>query len=89
MISWEQFVMLTAECSRAQIADCLCEVYDCMTTELFEDEQGQAVRLPEACRFKGEEVVIGKVDELVVLAPKDSKWASFLETFAMLSNEDF
>ena len=46
------------------------EVYDCMTTELFEDEQGQAVRLPEACRFKGEEVVIGKVDELVVLAPK-------------------
>ena len=65
------------------------EVYDCMTTELFEDEQGQAVRLPEACHFKGEEVVIGKVDELVVLAPKDSKWASFLETFAMLSNEDF
>ena len=60
-----------------------------MTTELFEDEQGQAVRLPEACRFKGEEVVIGKVDELVVLAPKDSKWASFLDTFAMLSNEDF
>ena len=65
------------------------EVYDCMTTELFEDEQGQAVRIPEACRFKGQEVVIGKVDELVVLAPKDSKWASFLETFAMLSNEDF
>ena len=65
------------------------EVYDCMTTELFEDEQGQAVRLPEACRFKGEEVVIGKVDELVVLAPKDSKWASFLESFALLSNDFF
>ena len=25
MISWEQFVMLTAECSRAQIADALEE----------------------------------------------------------------
>ena len=77
----------SADAHRLRIA--YVEVYDCMTTELFEDEQGQAVRLPEACRFKGEEAVIGKVDELVVLAPKDSKWASFLETFAMLSNEDF
>lgn len=39
------------------------------TAKLFMNGKSQAVRLPKEFRFEGEEVVIKKVGEMVVLLP--------------------
>lgn len=49
-----------------------------MTAKLFENGRSQAVRLPKEYRFEGEEVVINKVGDIVLLIPKENKWAGFL-----------
>jgi virulence-associated protein VagC len=40
-----------------------------ITAKLFMKGRSQAVRLPESCRFEGEEVRIRKVGETVILEP--------------------
>ncbi len=42
------------------------------TAKLFKNGQSQAVRLPKPYRFEGKEVYIKKVQEGVLLLPKDS-----------------
>jgi antitoxin VapB len=42
--------------------------------KLFKNGRSQAVRLPKEFRFKGDEVYIKKIDDLVVLIPKKDKW---------------
>ena len=59
-----------------------------MTAKLFENGRSQAVRLPKEYRFSGEEVAINKVGDIVFLMPKDNKWAGFLDSFSLFS-EDF
>ncbi|MFA5805332.1 MAG: type II toxin-antitoxin system VapB family antitoxin [Melioribacteraceae bacterium] len=44
------------------------------TAKLFKNGKSQAVRLPKAYRFKGNEVMITKVGDAVVLYPKKVKW---------------
>ena len=44
------------------------------TAELFVDEEGQAVRLPKECEFKGDEVGIKILsDEVIILYPREYK----------------
>ena len=42
--------------------------------KLFKNGRSQAVRLPKEFRFKGDEVYIKKIGDLVVLIPKKDKW---------------
>lgn len=48
-----------------------------MTAKLFENGRGQAVWLPKACRFNGDEVAINKIGDIVILMPKENKWYGF------------
>lgn len=44
-----------------------------MTAKLFQNGKSQAVRLPKEFRFENqEEVLVKKVDGMVILIPKDS-----------------
>ena len=58
-----------------------------MTAKLFENGRSQAVRLPKEYRFSGEEVAINKVGDIVFLMPKDNKWAGFLDSFSLFSDD--
>mgnify|MGYP006303044663 CR=1 FL=1 len=48
------------------------------TAKLFKNGRSQAVRLPKAYRFKGNEVYVKKTPEGVLLIPKDqSVWEAW------------
>lgn len=59
-----------------------------MTAKIFENGRSQAVRLPRECRFSGEEVVVTKIGDIVMLMPKENKWSGFLNSLNLFS-EDF
>ncbi|MDY2629543.1 MAG: type II toxin-antitoxin system VapB family antitoxin [Lachnospiraceae bacterium] len=58
-----------------------------MTAKLFENGRSQAVRLPKECRFQGEEVAVNKIGEIVILIPKENKWAGFMESLNLFSDD--
>jgi antitoxin VapB len=50
------------------------------TAKLFLNGRSQAVRLPKAFRFEGEEVMIKRVGNAVVLLPHDQSWETLLDS---------
>lgn len=58
-----------------------------MTAKLFENGRSQAVRLPKECRFSGDEVAVNKVGDIVLLMPKENKWAGFLNSLELFSDD--
>ena len=50
------------------------------TAKLFQNGQSQAVRLPKEFRFEGDEVLIQRVGNAVVLLPKNRNWEALLES---------
>ncbi|MDY4971028.1 MAG: type II toxin-antitoxin system VapB family antitoxin [Lachnospiraceae bacterium] len=58
-----------------------------MTAKLFENGRSQAVRLPKECRFSGEEVAVNKIGNVVILMPKNDKWAGFLDGLNLFSDD--
>jgi antitoxin VapB len=48
------------------------------TAKLFQNGQSQAVRLPKEFRFEGEEVLIKKNGNVVMLIPVAHSWDSLL-----------
>ena len=58
-----------------------------MTAKLFENGRSQAVRLPKECRFSGEEVAVNKIGDIVILMPKEDKWAGFLNSLNLFSDD--
>lgn len=58
-----------------------------MTAKVFENGRSQAVRLPKECRFNGSEVVVNKIGEIVILMPKENKWAGLLSSFSLFSDD--
>ncbi|GAB4254434.1 type II toxin-antitoxin system antitoxin VapB [Deferrisoma sp.] len=50
------------------------------TAKLFRNGRSQAVRLPQAFRFEGDEVFIKKVGGVVLLIPKDDPWREWAES---------
>ena len=58
------------------------------TLKLFANGQSQAVRLPKAYRFEGEEVYAQKIGHTLMLFPKDAAWSTFLDGLDGFS-EDF
>ena len=58
-----------------------------MTAKLSENGRSQAVRLPKECRFSGDEVAVNKIGAIVILMPKENKWAGFLNSLEMFSDD--
>lgn len=58
-----------------------------MTAKLFENGRSQAVRLPKECRFRGDEVAINKIGDIVILMPKENKWSGFLDSLELFSDD--
>jgi antitoxin VapB len=52
------------------------------TAKLFKNGDSQAVRLPKEFRFSGEEVLIKRVGEAVVLLPKARSWETLIGSLA-------
>lgn len=48
--------------------------------KLFKSRDGQVVRLPQGFQFKGNEVLIYKEGDKVVLCPKPSSWDDFFDS---------
>lgn len=48
------------------------------TAKLFQNGRSQAVRLPKEFQFSGNDVIIRKVGEMVMLFPKNKAWETFL-----------
>ena len=59
-----------------------------ITAKLFENGRSQAVRLPKECRFSGDEVMVSKIGDIVILMPKESKCSGILNSLEIFS-EDF
>lgn len=47
------------------------------TAKLFKNGGSQAVRLPSDFRFPGDEVIIERVGDTVILRPKPANWDNF------------
>lgn len=58
-----------------------------MTAKVFENGRSQAVRLPKECRFNSEEVAVNKIGDIVILMPKENKWAGFLSSLGLFSDD--
>ena len=52
------------------------------TAKLFVNGNSQAVRLPKEYRFTGDEVVIKRMGNAVVLLPKDDPWKIMFDALA-------
>ena len=59
------------------------------TAKLFENGRSQAVRLPKEYRFSGDDVFIKKIDDVVMLIPKDKVWKVFRESLDKFSDDLF
>lgn len=55
--------------------------------KLFENGRSQAVRLPKEYRFSGNEVSINKIGDVVILMPQDNKWAGFMESLELFTDD--
>jgi len=58
------------------------------TARLFRNGRSQAVRLPKEFQFRGEEVLIQRHGEAVLLIPHEKAWEVFMEGLSGFS-EDF
>jgi len=47
------------------------------TAKIFTTGRSQAVRLPKEFRFSTESVFVKKIDDMVILIPKDKIWNNF------------
>ena len=58
-----------------------------MTAKLFENGRSQAVRLPKEYRFQGDEVLVNKIGDVVLLMPKGDKLSGFLSALNLFSDD--
>jgi antitoxin VapB len=56
--------------------------------KIFENGRSQAVRLPKKYRFKDNEVFVKKINDIVLLIPKNSVWKVMEDSLEYFS-EDF
>lgn len=57
------------------------------TAKLFKNGKSQAVRLPKDFRFEGDEVVIKKVGNAVVLLPKEHFYQVLIDSLEMFTSD--
>jgi len=57
------------------------------TAKLFINGRSQAVRLPKEFQFSGNDVLIQKVGDIVILIPHDKSWEVFLHSLNNFSDD--
>ncbi len=57
------------------------------TAKLFVNGRSQAVRLPKEFRFSGDDVYIKAYQGIVMLLPRDSPWASLVDSLGRFSDD--
>ncbi len=57
------------------------------TAKLFTTGRSQAVRLPKAFRFKGQEVFIRKEGNKIILSEKPESWDDFFNSSAQVTDD--
>lgn len=57
------------------------------TAKLFQNGQSQAVRLPKEFRFEGDEVIIKRSGNTVVLIPANHSWDVLAESLNKFSDD--
>ena len=63
------------------------EVCTMDTAKVFVNGRSQAVRLPKEYRFDGSDVFIKKIDDVVMLIPRDKVWKTFRNSFSKFSDD--
>lgn len=58
-----------------------------VTVKFFMNGRSQAVRLPKAFRFEGNEVFIKKIGNSVVLIPVDNPWETLNDSLKLFSED--
>ena len=57
------------------------------TAKIFENGRSQAVRLPKEYRFKDNDIFIKKVDDVIMLIPKNKVWKTFRNSFNRFTSD--
>ena len=57
------------------------------TAKLFINGRSQAVRLPKDFQFKGDDVLIQKVGDAVILVPHEKSWEVFIQGLDHFSDD--
>lgn len=57
------------------------------TAKLFQNGQSQAVRLPKEFRFEGDEVIIKRSGNAVILLPANHSWDALLNSLDQFSDD--
>jgi len=57
------------------------------TAKLFKNGESQAVRLPKEFRFAGNEVLIKRSGNAVILLPKSKAWDTLLDSLSRFSSD--
>ncbi|HPD16385.1 MAG TPA: type II toxin-antitoxin system VapB family antitoxin [Planctomycetota bacterium] len=55
------------------------------TAKVFTNGGSQAVRLPKDCRFRGKEVYVNRIGDMVILMPKSALLDSFRESLDLFT----
>ena len=58
------------------------------TAKVFVNGRSQAVRLPKDFRFDTKEVYINKIDNIIMLIPKNNPWVNMMNSLDKFT-EDF
>lgn len=59
------------------------------TAKVFENGRSQAVRLPKKFRFVGDEVVVQRLGNAVLLVPKEDAWQTFMNGINSFTDDFF
>ena len=55
--------------------------------KVFTNGGSQAVRLPKDFRFDTDEVDVNRIGKIVILVPKENRWAGLLQSLDMFTND--
>ncbi|MGB7569249.1 MAG: type II toxin-antitoxin system VapB family antitoxin [Chitinivibrionales bacterium] len=57
------------------------------TARLFNNGRSQAVRLPKEFRFKGDDVYVKKLDNIVMLFPMEDPWIPLINSLDKFTDD--
>ena len=57
------------------------------TAKLFANGGSQAVRLPKDCRFEGEEVLVNRIGNVVMLMQKNDPWSPMMAALKLFTDD--
>ena len=58
-----------------------------MTAKILKNGGSQTIRLPKECRISSDEVMVNKIEDIVILLPKQNNWDSFMRAIDMFSDD--